>query len=309
MIIDLPQTTTSQINKRLVQARKDFGVVTLGRVMTLVIDATDANVEDAIDTANVASREHPCRIIVVAPHEGDDDCLHAELRVGGDAGASEVVVLRPSRVQAEHGDTLVMPLLLPDVPIVAWWPGNVPADAASTGIGRMASRRITDSKEDPDPNTTLTTLGRHYQPGDTDLAWTRVTRWRALLASALEQVADQNVLKARLHGDTGSPSILLLGAWLQRALGCEFEATYDKDATGLLSIVLETPSGEISIARPDALNAVLSQPGQPDHIIALPPRSLGDCLAEELRRLDDDPIYGEALLQLLAINDGKECAS
>ena len=39
----------------------------------------------------------------------------------------------------------------------------------------------------------------------------------------------------------------------------------------------------------------LSQPGQPDHIIALPARTLDECLAEELRRLDDDPVYGEAL--------------
>ncbi|MDE0573152.1 glucose-6-phosphate dehydrogenase assembly protein OpcA [Demequina sp. B12] len=297
MIITLPQTTTSEINKRLVQARKDFGVITLGRVMTLVIDATGTDVEDVISTANVASREHPCRIIVIAPHDGADDCLDAELRVGGDAGASEVVVLHPSTVQAEHADTLVIPLLLPDVPIVAWWPGEVPANASGTGIGRMASRRITDTKDAVEPGAVLRSLAAHYQPGDTDLAWTRLTRWRALLASALEQVNDQRVSKARLHGDVGSPSILLLGSWLTKNLGCEYEATYDADATGLLSIILETDSGEISISRPDALNAILAQPGQPDHALALPPRTLGDCLAEELRRLDDDPVYGEALAQ------------
>ncbi|WP_084129714.1 glucose-6-phosphate dehydrogenase assembly protein OpcA [Demequina sp. NBRC 110055] len=295
MIIDLPRTSISEINKRLVQSRKDFGVITLGRVLTLVIDATDADVEDAITTANVASREHPCRIIVIAPHDGDEGTLDAELRVGGDAGASEVVVLRPSRVQAEHGDTLVMPLLLPDVPIVAWWPAAVPTDPGASSIGRMASRRITDSKGEADPVAVLRHLAEHYQAGDTDLAWTRVTRWRALLAAALEQVADQRVTKARLHGDTGSPSILLLGAWLQGTLGCEFEATYADDVRGLQSIVLETPSGDIGIARPDGHNATLTQPGQPEHTIALPARTLGDCLAEELRRLDDDPVYGEAL--------------
>ncbi|WP_062078740.1 glucose-6-phosphate dehydrogenase assembly protein OpcA [Demequina globuliformis] len=297
MIIDLPHTTVSEISKRMVKARKDFGVITLGRVMTLVIDATGTDVEEVIDIANVASREHPCRIIVISAHEGDDDALHAEIRIGGDAGASEVVVLRPSLPQVEHGDTLVMPLLLPDVPIVAWWPGQVPQDAAGTGIGRMASRRITDTKDAADPAGTLRSLAASYQPGDTDLAWTRVTRWRALLASALEQVEDQQVTKARLHGDSGSPSILLLGAWLTRALGCEFEASYAENVRGLQSIVLETANGEISIARSDETNAVLGQPGQPDHTIALPPRSLGDCLAEELRRLDDDAVYGETLKQ------------
>ena len=295
MIIDMSTTTTSEINKQLVKARKDYGVITLGRVMTLVIDATGADVEQAIQSANVASREHPCRIIVLAPEDSDEDVLNAELRVGGDAGASEVVVLRPSGPQVDHADTLVTPLLLPDVPIVAWWPAAVPQTGAAAGLAQMAARRITDTKGEADPGKVLEQLARGYTPGDTDLAWTRVTRWRALLASALEQVEDRNVLTAKLHGDTGSPSILLLGAWLHQTLGCEIEATYDDKVRGLQSIVLVTPSGEIGIHRPDGHNATLSQPGQPEHTIALSARTLEDCLSEELRRLDDDPVYGEAL--------------
>ena len=88
MIIELPDTTTGQINNALVNSRKEGGVVTLGRVMTLVIDATGADAEDAIATANVASREHPCRIIVIAPGDSPKARLDAEIRVGGDAGAS-----------------------------------------------------------------------------------------------------------------------------------------------------------------------------------------------------------------------------
>lgn len=300
MIIEMPKTTTSEINKQLVKARKDFGVITLGRVMTLVIDATGADVEQAIESANVASREHPCRIIVIDPDDAGEDLLNAELRVGGDAGASEVVVLRPSGAQVDHADTLVTPLLLPDAPIVAWWPAAVPEAGAAAGIAKMAARRITDSKGEEDAAKVLEHLAQSYVPGDTDLAWTRVTRWRALLAAALEQVEDREVTKARLHGDTGSPSILLLGAWLQQSLGCEVEATYSDKVRGLQSIVLETPSGEIGIHRPDGHNATLSQPGQPDHIIALPARTLEDCLSEDLRRLDDDPIYGEALAHFAA---------
>lgn len=302
MILSMPHTTTSEINRALVRVRKEGGVVTLGRVMTLVIDATGADAEQAIETANVASREHPCRIIVIAPHHTGEDSLDAEIRVGGDAGASEVVLLRPSGEQVKHGDTLVTPLLLPDAPIVAWWPAGVPEDAASTGIGQMAARRITDTKGESDPGDTLRSLAAHYRPGDTDLAWTRLTRWRALLASALEQITDQRVTKARIHGDTGSPSILLLGAWLQHSLGCDFEATYDDRVQGLQSIVLETPSGEIGIARPDGHHATLSQPGQPDHVIALPARTLNDCLAEELRRLDDDEVYGEVLAAFVKVS-------
>lgn len=295
MIITMQSTTTVAINRRILQARKEGGVVTLGRVMTLVIDATGADADFAIDTANVASREHPCRIIVLSPLDGDEDRLDAEIRVGGDAGASEVILLRPSGEQIDHADTLVTPLLLPDAPIVAWWPAAVPADMSDTGLGKMAQRRITDTKGEPSPGDALRGLAAHYRDGDTDLAWTRVTRWRALLASALEQVADRRVTKARIHGDTNSASILLLGAWLQRTLHCEIELTYDDKVAGLQHIVLETPSGEIGIARPDGHNAILTQPGQPTHTIALPARSLGDCLAEELRRLDADLVYGDVL--------------
>jgi glucose-6-phosphate dehydrogenase assembly protein OpcA len=300
VIISLPETTTVEINRQLVETRKDGGVITLGRVMTLVIDATAADAEHAIATANVASREHPCRIIVIAPSTDKRARLDAEIRVGGDAGASEVIVLRPAGEMASHHDTLVTPLLLPDTPIVAWWPAAVPAKTGENSIGPMAQRRITDTKGEAEPASVLKRLAAQYRPGDTDLAWTRLTRWRALLASALEQVHDKNVTVARVHGDTNSPSILLFGAWLRSALGCEFEASYDDSVAGLQHVILETPSGKISISRPDGHNAIIEQPGQPSHVIALPARTLNECLAEELRRLDDDPVYGEVLAAFAA---------
>ena len=41
MIIDLPGTTTNDVNKRLVKLRDEGGAVALGRVLTLVIDVGD----------------------------------------------------------------------------------------------------------------------------------------------------------------------------------------------------------------------------------------------------------------------------
>jgi len=41
--------------------------------------------------------------------------------------------------------------------------------------------------------------------------------------------------------------------------------------------------------------ARLSQPGQPTHELSLPRRGLRECLAEELRRLDPDDVYGDVL--------------
>jgi glucose-6-phosphate dehydrogenase assembly protein OpcA len=51
--------------------------------------------------------------------------------------------------------------------------------------------------------------------------------------------------------------------------------------------------------------ATLSQPGQPTHQVSLPRRSLRDCLAEELRRLDPDDLFGEVLTEGLAALPGQ----
>ena len=58
---------------------------------------------------------------------------------------------------------------------------------------------------------------------------------------------------------------------------------------------LERRSGPVTLTRPDGKVAVLSQAGQPDRRVALPRRALNECLAEELRRLDPDEMYGEAV--------------
>ncbi len=54
MIIDLPETTTNAVNKRLVKLRDEGGAVALGRVLTLVVLAEEADVEDAVAAANGA---------------------------------------------------------------------------------------------------------------------------------------------------------------------------------------------------------------------------------------------------------------
>ncbi len=136
MIVDLPGTTTAAINQKLVDLREGGGTIALGRVLTLVIVTGEHDAEDAIDAANSASHEHPCRVIVVVQGTTRGaDRLDAQIRVGGDAGASEVLVLRLYGQLALHGDSVVMPLMLPDSPVVAWWPGEPPAVPAKDPIG------------------------------------------------------------------------------------------------------------------------------------------------------------------------------
>ena len=306
MIIDLPATTTSAVNAKLVHLRESGGAVALGRVMTLVLVTDDVDADQAIEAANDASREHPCRVIALArSNRRGTSRLDAQIRVGGDAGASEVIVLRLYGPLVDHGDSVVVPLLLPDTPVVDWWPGSAPEKPVDDPIGVMAQRRITDASASKNPARTLSDRAANYSPGDTDLAWTRITRWRALLAAALDQPPYEPVTRAIVTGASDSPSTDLLAAWLGHRLRCDVVRRKTAPGTGMVGVVLERASGPVSLQRPDGDVATLTQPGQPERRIAMPRRSDVDCLLEELRRLDPDEVYAETLAKGLPLVRGK----
>lgn len=308
MIVDLPSTTTSQVNKKMVELRESGGAVALGRVLTLVIVTGDGTeTEEAIQAANDASREHPARVIVVARGARQAAArLDAQIRIGGDAGASEVIVLRLYGPLADEGAASVVPLLLPDAPVVVWWPNEAPEYPAKDPIGDLAHRRITDAAAETDPIEALQARVRSYVDGDTDLAWTRLTTWRALLAASLDMPPYEPVTGATVVGAADSPSTDLLAAWLASYLRIPVRRKEHRHGTGMYSAVLERPSGNVEIVRPDGKVGTLTQPGQPDRRVALQRREVRDCLAEELRRLDADEIYEATLRGLPEITRGEE---
>ncbi|MBD7957982.1 glucose-6-phosphate dehydrogenase assembly protein OpcA [Microbacterium sp. Sa4CUA7] len=300
MIVDLPDTTVSQVARSLVKVREEGGAVALGRVLTLVIATSHGLEEDAIDAANDASREHPMRVIVLISHHDGDARLDAQIRVGGDAGASEVIVLRAHGDATSNPDSLITGLLLPDAPVVAWWPDHPPAIPAESGIGRIAQRRITDAATKPFTTDRLSVLGSTYAPGDTDLAWTRLTHWREQLAAVLDQPPYEPVTAVEVLGAGSSPSTALLAAWLRLKLEVPVTWRYTSPEEwdhGIRSVRLTRASGDILLERTNDIDAHLAQPQQPGHEIVLPRRTLRECLAEELRRLDPDVLYGRVITE------------
>jgi glucose-6-phosphate dehydrogenase assembly protein OpcA len=294
VIVDLPDTSTNDINKKITALREEAGAITLGRVLTLVIAADSPQLsEDAIDAAASASREHPCRIIVVL--HGDraaaEPRLDGQLRIGGDAGASEVVVLRTSGPLADHASSVVLPFLLPDTPVVTWWPGTAPAVPAQDQLGQLAIRRITDATGEEDPLATIKSRLQGYSAGDTDLAWSRVTYWRALLASALDQPPYEPLTSALVSGLKTEPALDIMAGWLASRIDGPV-----KRAVGALKVELNRPSETVTLSRPqEGVTATLSRTARPEALIPLPRRETRECLAEDLRRLDADEIYHEAL--------------
>ncbi|GHG01931.1 glucose-6-phosphate dehydrogenase assembly protein OpcA [Streptomyces zaomyceticus] len=299
MKTDLTDTTSSKINKALVLGRRAIGTPAVGMVLTLVIVTDEENAYDALKAANEASREHPSRTLVVikrvsrSPRDRSKARLDAEVRLGADASTGETVVLRLYGEVVDHAQSVVLPLLLPDAPVVVWWPVNAPTDPAKDPLGALAQRRVTDTYAAEQPIHELTARADAYTPGDTDLAWTRITPWRSMLAAALDQVVCE-VTSAEVEGEEFNPSVELLAMWLSDRLKVPVRRS-KSTGPGLTSVRMETSTGPIVLDRPDGSLATLSIQGQPDRAVALKRRDTAELIAEELRRLDPDDTYATAL--------------
>ncbi|MFE6618624.1 glucose-6-phosphate dehydrogenase assembly protein OpcA [Streptomyces sp. NPDC057740] len=299
MKIDLTDTTASKINKALVQGRRAIGTPAVGMVLTLVIVTDEENAYDALKAANDASHEHPSRTLVVikrvsrSPRDRTQSRLDAEVRVGADAGSGETVVLRLYGEVSDHAQSVVLPLLLPDAPVVVWWPVNAPLDPAKDPLGALAQRRVTDTYASEQPVRELSARADTYTPGDTDLSWTRITPWRSMLAAALDQVVCE-VKAVEVEGEEFNPSCELLAMWLADRLDVPVKRSLSS-GPGLTAVRMDTDCGPITLDRADGSLATLSIQGQPNRAVALKRRETAELIAEELRRLDPDDTYASAL--------------
>jgi glucose-6-phosphate dehydrogenase assembly protein OpcA len=276
----------------------------MGMVLTLVVVVDEKEADEALAAAEEASKEHPARIIgVIIGGRSGASRVDAEIRIGAGTTGESVLLWVRGEV-SEHSESVVLPLLLPDSPVVVWWPSKAPDDPAADPLGALAQRRITDAagvrrnKQDA-----MATQCRQYSPGNTDLAWTRITGWRALLAAALDQ-HPAKITAASVRAERISPSADLLAAWLSARLRVKVERGSSR-GPGITQVVLDTPDGEIRIDRTDGRLAAFTLPGQPDRPVALKRREVSELLAEELRRLDPDEIYEQTVRSMVRLEKAK----
>jgi glucose-6-phosphate dehydrogenase assembly protein OpcA len=298
MTIDLTDTTTSSIHEALTEARRRLGGPASGMVLTLIIVTDESAQYDAVRAASQAGREHPSRVLAVITRKPKAESrLDAEVRVG-DTGPGETILLRMYGPLGQHADSVVAPLLAPDVPVVVWWPDEAPPAPGTDPLGAVAQRRVTDAAASDEPQEMLQTLAKVYQPGDTDLSWTRSTPWRTLLAATLDQPYPQ-LLGGEVLAEPGNPTADLIAAWLGVRLGIPVHRG-ESAGPGITEVSFDTPEGKIMLARPDGRTATLTWPGRPERRVALHRRDAPDLIAEELRRLEPDEVYAETLRALAA---------
>ena len=296
MIISLPDTTSAKISAELVRVRRRAGYPAQGMVLTLIIVCDESEFARALEASVAAGREHPSRILLVVTAAGRNASLDAEVHLG-EGTPGEVVVIRMRGAVAAHPASVIRPLLLPDSPVVIWWSGKAPNNRAGDELAHLAMRRMTDAAASPRPLAALKARARDYTPGDSDLSWTRLTPWRALLAAALDQYPAK-IKSVVIESERGNPSADLLAAWLHSRLKVEVTRKVS-DGPGLTAVRMGTAAGDIAITRPDGLLASYAVPGQPERLVALKRRDFTDLISEELRRMDPDQIYEQAVKSLL----------
>ena len=288
-------TTGTAVVKALGVERRQAGAVSSGLALTLVVVVDEKRVAEAEAAATRAAAQHPCRLLVVVRRRPDapEPRLDAEVLIGGRLGPGEAVVMRMYGRLALHAESVVLPLLAPDAPVVTWWYGDPPHLIAHDPLGVFADRRVTDSSLGSDPLAALRQRAADYVPGDTDLAWTRTTAWRALCASAYDS-ADGQAVRARVVGEPGDGARSLLAGWLTSRLGLEVTVE-DSPGPGITEVEIGVEETTLHLVRGEGQTVVLAHSDQPDRTLPLPRRDLGDLLAEELQRLDSDETYAEAL--------------
>jgi len=172
--------------------------------------------EAATDTLAGMAERHPSRTILLFPEPDEDDGIAArallecyEVAFSDRHLCNEVAELRLGGVRAHAPASIVLPLLLPDLPVFLRWRGR--PDFESSGFTEMVDvvdRLVVDSAEWDDVPGAYADLARLF--GDvavSDIAWRRTLPWRRALADAWPALPD------RLTGPPAETA--LVAGWLR----------------------------------------------------------------------------------------------
>ena len=180
--------------------------------------------------AGMAER-HPSRTLLLVPHPEQEDGLDATVSircfpVGDRAICGEVVELFLRGNRAAAPASIVLPLLISDLPVFCRWRGQPPFGATELAqLVGIADRLIVDSTEWPDLPAAYAKLAELFDHvAVSDIAWDRTERWRGLLASLWPDIA--GVKRVRVQGTTAQAH--LLRGWLVSRLGHDVEVEVEE---------------------------------------------------------------------------------
>lgn len=238
-------------------AKEQGDTLARAAVLNLVVYAErERHARRAARTVSELALRHPSRaIVVLGDRERAGTTASVQLHCRAPQGDAATLICYEqvlARVRGDPGErvaSVVIPLLVPDLPVFLWWTGTPPSDARHfDDLVSLADRLIVDSADFARPERTLPEIARlgRRSVGITDLNWARLTPWRELVA----QFFDVPAWRPSLAGITGvradfavdmdgraihpSQALLLVGWLASRLEWRPLEAMAPAEAGGLL---------------------------------------------------------------------------
>jgi glucose-6-phosphate dehydrogenase assembly protein OpcA len=203
-------------------------------------------------------KHSPARAIVLRDHEHDrlDAQAVLDCEVPDEPGMLGIchdrVVLSADPRRLDHADSLVAPLLVAELPVVAWMP-----DAQGPhrdAVARRADHLVTDSGGD---GTSLEASAELADHGPVhDLAWGRLERWRSAIASAWDPLDRRKALPSVSevevrHGTDATAEALLLAGWITARANLTPDAvTLGSGTAGIESVRFVAAGTDINVEPP-----------------------------------------------------------
>jgi hypothetical protein len=228
-------------------------------------------VEAAERTLEGMAERHPSRTVILVPQPDEPDGIDAQLwvrsfPVGDRAVSGEVIELRLRGNRTIAPASIVLPLLISDLPVFLRWRGEPPfASTQWEQLTGVADRVVIDSSEWPELR--YRELAKVFDTtAVSDIVWARTDSWRIVLASRWPAIAEQEIA---IQGPRAEAA--LLRGWLASRL--------ERDLPPV------EPAGELAVSLDG--EEVAPPHGEP--------RSPSDLLSAELDKLQRDLIYEAAV--------------
>ena len=265
-------------------------VVARTSVLNLVTVARRPELADrALDTFTALTGRHPSRSILIVTVDPDgprqlwaDVTARCLLPTAGRAAiCTETIIVTAGGDAGSHLASIIPPLLVHDLPVALWWPGDVPFGRHDfeqlVGRALETDRLVVDgSGWSGDGMAGIRRLGAILDTGPiavSDFALMRQSRWREAIASAFDQPALLPYLRSigSLHVTYATAADASAGtnvvrplyhvAWLSSRLGWSVSRPLEQGPGGLWTAVMRRPRGEVAVTL------------EPEPSAALPPGS------------------------------------
>lgn len=266
-------SVVADVERELASLRSDMDLRT--SVMTHVAWVPPEWQEAARETLAGLAERHPSRTLLLFPQDGDRDDVEAQVSLECFAFpelertvCSEVVEVRLHGNRARAPASVVLPLVLPDLPVFLRWRGRPPFGGdVFEQLVDVVDRLVVDSREWPDAPYCYDELVAYFdRAAVSDIVWTRTLRWRRAIAPLWP------IEPRELHVVGPKPEATLLAGWLRSRLDRAVELRHE-------------PAEKIERVALDG-----------DEVRAREERwSPSDLLSHELDRFSRDPVYEAAV--------------